>query len=80
GKGTGLGLSMVYGIIQQSGGRITFSSEKGSGTTFNIYLPRVASDGILPISPSTATTMSGGAETILVVEDDDLVRKMVRSI
>ncbi|MEP7152304.1 MAG: response regulator, partial [Nitrospira sp.] len=80
GKGTGLGLSMVYGIIQQSGGRITFSSERGSGTTFSIYLPRVASDGILPISPSTAATMFGGAETILVVEDDDLVRKMVRSI
>jgi PAS domain S-box-containing protein len=80
GKGTGLGLSMVYGIINQSGGRITFSSEKGRGTAFQIYFPRVLTGGP-ELPPSlTTTAICEGSGTILVAEDDDLVREMVKTI
>nr|WP_249145818.1 PAS domain S-box protein [Bradyrhizobium diazoefficiens] len=77
GKGTGLGLSMVYGFIKQSRGHIKVDSETQRGTTIRIYLPRsdeqVASG---PAEDDTAT-LSGNHETILVVEDDDLVRTYV---
>jgi len=76
GKGTGLGLSMVYGFIKQSAGHIKIYSEEGHGTTIKMYLPpgktpTVVSDGVLPAS------IEGGQETILVVEDDRLVREYV---
>jgi CheY-like chemotaxis protein len=78
GKGTGLGLSTVYGIIKQSGGYVFVQSEPGTGTAFTIYLPRVegTSDlrGETPASQSTA----GGSETVLLVEDEDSVRQLVR--
>jgi PAS domain S-box-containing protein len=78
GKGTGLGLSTVYGIIKQSGGYVFVQSEPGSGTAFTIYLPRVegTSDprGETPASQSTI----GGSETVLLVEDEDSVRQLVR--
>jgi PAS domain S-box-containing protein len=77
GKGTGLGLSTVYGIIKQSGGYIFVQSEPGRGTSFNIYLPRVdePSESLAaPVSPAT----TGGSETILLVEDEDSVRQLVR--
>ena len=80
GKGTGLGLSMIYGIVKQSGGRIALSSEIGKGTTFRIYFPRVMQDGALSAPLPTHTDDVGGSETVLVVEDENLVRKLVRTI
>ncbi|MBZ5538301.1 MAG: PAS domain S-box protein [Acidobacteriia bacterium] len=78
GKGTGLGLSTVYGIVQQSGGWIEVSSESNVGTTFKVYLARVAGE---PLKSKGAISQSNlGAETILVVEDEEGVRSLVRSI
>jgi CheY-like chemotaxis protein len=76
GKGTGLGLSMVYGFIKQSAGHIKIYSEEGHGTTIKMYLPpgttaSASSESDAPASPE------GGHETILVVEDDRLVRAYV---
>ena len=74
GKGSGLGLSMVYGFVKQSNGHINISSEVGHGTTVRIYLPSVV--GVA--APAEASSnIEGGRETILVVEDDPLVRKLV---
>ena len=76
GKGTGLGLSMVYGFVKQSAGHIMIYSEMGHGTTIKMYLPPAA--GILqPVEPAPAPVVEGGHETILVVEDDKLVRDYV---
>ncbi len=78
GKGTGLGLSTVYGIVKQSGGYVFVESELGRGTTFRIYLPRVQ-EATEPASTSqTALSASGGSETILLVEDEESVRLLVR--
>jgi PAS domain S-box-containing protein len=78
GKGTGLGLSTVYGIIKQSGGYVFVQSEIGRGTIFTIYFPRVDEcsevRGDIPISLAAA----GGSETVLLVEDEDSVRQLVR--
>lgn len=78
GKGTGLGLSTVYGIIKQSGGYITVQSEKGQGTTFSVYLPRV--DASVETIASPVVEIPRGTETILIVEDEVLVRDMTRLI
>ena len=76
GKGTGLGLSMVYGFVKQSAGHIKIYSEEGHGTTVRMYLP--AASGILaPSEVAPAIEFTGGHETILVVEDDKLVRNYV---
>ena len=73
GKGTGLGLSMVYGLVKQSGGHVKIYSEVGSGTTVKLYLPRaMESEDALAVQASAP--VSGGTETILVVEDDEEVR------
>ncbi|MDP3077992.1 ATP-binding protein [Bradyrhizobium sp.] len=75
-KGSGLGLSMVYGFVKQSSGHIKIYSEEGHGTTVRIYLPQ-ASGVALPDEQAVAPGMIGGDETILVVEDDHLVRNFV---
>lgn len=75
GKGSGLGLSMVYGFVKQSGGHIRVESTPGEGTSFKLYFPRSLAESS-PQQPATVPgkTVSGGNETVLVVEDDDLVR------
>jgi len=78
GKGTGLGLASVYGTVTQSGGCITASSKPGEGATIEIYLPRVEEAVEEVEIPEPAPQTASGAETILVVEDDDAVRRMTR--
>jgi two-component system cell cycle sensor histidine kinase/response regulator CckA len=78
GKGTGLGLATSYGIIKQGGGFIWPYSEQGSGATFKVYLPRAA-DGAVAAPEKTrsdATSLPRGSETVLVVEDSDLLRQL----
>src|SRR5579863_7377539 len=80
-KGTGLGLSTVYGIVKQSGGYIWVYSEVGKGTTFKIYLPRVAapSPQVAPVVAVVETgTVEAGKETILLVEDESNLRYLAR--
>jgi CheY-like chemotaxis protein len=78
GNGTGLGLSVVYGIVKQSGGHITVHSEPGHGATFKIYLPPVRqAEARIDLSPAPPT-LPEGAETILLVEDDESVRRVTR--
>ena len=74
GKGTGLGLATVYGIVKQSGGNIDLYSEPGLGTTFKIYLP-VVDEQLHPLTHGApAAKVTGGPETVLLVEDEDAVR------
>jgi PAS domain S-box-containing protein len=80
GKGTGLGLSTVYGIVTQSGGRITVESEPGRGTAFTIYLPRVEQAEEAAVPPSAGAGPPSGRETILLVEDESEVRDLARDI
>jgi nitrogen-specific signal transduction histidine kinase len=76
GKGTGLGLSMVYGFVKQSAGHIKIYSEEGHGTTIKMYLPP-GTGAALVSEAALASDVEGGHETILVVEDDKLVRDFV---
>ena len=78
-KGTGLGLSTVYGIVKQSGGFIWVYSERGRGTTFKIYLPRVDEPLEPPVVAQEVAALSGN-ETILLVEDEAAVRLLARQI
>jgi two-component system cell cycle sensor histidine kinase/response regulator CckA len=79
GKGTGLGLSTVYGIVNQSGGNIWAYSVLGKGTTFKVYLPRA--EGVAEPSTSHGVVSTlGGSETILLVEDDESVRKLALEV
>ena len=77
GKGTGLGLSMVYGFVKQSAGHIKIYSEEGHGTTIRMYLPPGSGDSIAASDIDVSAAIEGGHETILVVEDDKLVRGYV---
>jgi two-component system cell cycle sensor histidine kinase/response regulator CckA len=78
GKGTGLGLSTVYGIVKQSGGYVFAQSEVGAGTIFYVYLPRVE-ESAEELSPAKAQqNEAGGCETVLLVEDEESVRELVR--
>jgi two-component system, cell cycle sensor histidine kinase and response regulator CckA len=77
GKGTGLGLSTVYGIVKQSGGYVMVQSELDRGSTFHIYLPQVDGTAEKHTAPSSRAA-AGGTETILLVEDEESVRQLVR--
>jgi hypothetical protein len=78
GKGTGLGLSNVYGVVKQSGGEITVNTQEGRGTTFEIYLPRFDGSVAAAESPPVASLRTTrGTETVLLVEDEELVRLML---
>jgi CheY-like chemotaxis protein len=81
GKGTGLGLATVYGIVQQHRGWIEVSSEPGQGTTFKIYLP-AAQGAALPGADTgfRAAPARGGSETILLVEDETMLREIVADV
>lgn len=79
-QGTGLGLSTAYGIVQQSGGYISVSSEPGRGTTFKIYLPRV-DQAVETVAPEEASADGArGSETLLVVEDEEIVREFAAEV
>ncbi len=80
GKGTGLGLATVFGIVQQSGGSIVFKSRLGEGTTCTIYFPRVEDALPFPSRLGPSDPSPRGTETVLLVEDADSLRVMVREI
>ncbi|MBI4685096.1 MAG: PAS domain S-box protein [Nitrospirae bacterium] len=80
GKGTGLGLSMVYGIIKQHGGYINCYSEAGKGTTFKIYLPITKTEAAKGIKAAEIVELKCGTETILLAEDEKVVRELTRNI
>jgi CheY-like chemotaxis protein len=78
GKGSGLGLAMVYGIVKQSGGYIWPYSEPALGTTFKIYLPSLAATSPAPADPAAEQQVTSRGATVLVVEDDPLVRTIAK--
>lgn len=80
GKGTGLGLSTVYGVVKQSGGNIWVYSEPGKGTTIKVYLPQLNTPEETPEIRPVETSAPAGSETILLVEDEDVVRGLARQI
>jgi len=79
GAGTGMGLATVYGIVRQSGGHIEVESEVGVGTTFCVFLPLVT-DPTTPPASREIRLAAKGHETILIVDDDDAVRQMVKTM
>jgi PAS domain S-box-containing protein len=79
-EGTGLGLATVYGIVKQHGGYIWVKSEKGAGTVFSIYLPLTADEELEKPGQTKTLPIHGGGELILLVEDDDNVRKLAGEI
>lgn len=80
GKGTGLGLSNVYGVVKQSGGSILVYSEPGKGTRFEIYLPQAEPRAVAKQPAKDLLEAASGSETILLVEDEEVIRRMVKTI
>ncbi|MBI3272035.1 MAG: GAF domain-containing protein, partial [Planctomycetes bacterium] len=80
GKGTGLGLSTVYGIVQQAGGSVGVYSEPGRGTTFKVYLPRVEAEAGARRPAAATVRETRGTETVLIVEDEGVVRALAREL
>lgn len=80
GQGTGMGLAMVHGIVKQTGGYVDVDSEPGRGTMFMIYLPRIADAPQARPECGAQTTSPRGSETILVVDDEPMVRRLIRRI
>lgn len=80
GQGTGLGLSTVYGIVKQNEGSVNVYSEVGRGTTFRIYLPAVAAEPVASAAAPEEQAPEGGAETVLMVEDEEAILKQGRRI
>jgi PAS domain S-box-containing protein len=78
GRGTGLGLATVYGIVKQSGGYVVVSSQPGAGSSFSVYLPHTNEQPIKAEKPVTRVT--GGTETILLVEDEEMVREYTKGV
>jgi CheY-like chemotaxis protein len=78
GKGTGLGPSIVYGIVKQNGGEVFVYSEPGQGTVFKIYLPAVPAAAEIPAVEKAVAQSESVSETVLVVEDDEQLRKLAR--
>ena len=77
GKGSGLGLSMVFGFIKQSGGHVTVSSEPGVGTTFRLFLPQATRETVMNPEEAPQQLIRGGGETVLAVEDNDALRRVI---
>jgi CheY-like chemotaxis protein len=80
GKGTGLGLASVYGIVRQSGGHIAVTSTPGIGTSFRIHLPRVNAPVDASRAPRVVSVPAAGTETVLVAEDEQMVRVLIRKV
>jgi PAS domain S-box-containing protein len=76
GKGTGLGLATVYGIVKQSDGEVYVYSEQGRGTTFKVFLPRIDERAGSEAQPPARAAVAGGTETILLAEDEDVIRRL----
>ena len=79
GKGTGMGLSVVHGIVEDHGGKITVRSTPGEGTTFNVFLPRAVSDG-QEKHRSSPSSVLGGTETILLIDDEDAIIDVMKQM
>jgi two-component system, cell cycle sensor histidine kinase and response regulator CckA len=80
GKGTGLGLSTVYGIVKQSGGEVTVASTPGEGSSFRIFLPAVDRAAAAGVNGDPPTERKPGTETVLLVEDEAGLRKLIQGI
>lgn len=81
GKGTGLGLALVYSIASNHGGSVDVESEPGSGTAFTVYLPAIsAGRGGAEEAPAASNEIAGGSETIMIVEDEDMLRDILETV
>lgn len=80
GHGTGLGLATVFGIVGEAGGQVRLQSEPGEGTSVDVYLPAVADDAPTTTLAPGGAVPSGGGQTVMVVEDEDVMREVARRI